>query len=188
MSYEVVKRITLNEKKNKITITSDSNNVYPKTFRAWELKRNNEDASFETKLRWVMEGILSGDLQFRALNDNTCRFIVADYKMRDYLKANHLDDFEMYCNKEQYKKEYDDLFEIFKACVLDDDKKSYIIKVNSYSNYCYVGNKGRFNRGYLQKLYCETKNNAMKFNKFYAEIIKRQYGKSYNVEIELAEA
>lgn len=38
MSYEIVKKIRIDEESKKVFITSDSNNVFPKYFKEWECK------------------------------------------------------------------------------------------------------------------------------------------------------
>ena len=54
MSYELCKRITLNEKKNKITLTTASNNVYPKDYRTFTYCDSEQECyknvTFEEKL------------------------------------------------------------------------------------------------------------------------------------------
>ena len=188
MSYELLKRLSLNEKKNKITLSTDSNNVYPKDYRAWEFCNSNKEQyknyTFDDKLKALMKCILSGDLQVCALNDSTINIIYATQRMNKYISLHNLDGYDMWQNGEKYQKEYADLFNIFKNSIFENDKGEYILKVGNYGYY--ITCKGTWKRGCMSGLrYGEGKNNAMKFSRKLAEIIMEQY-KSYNISLELA--
>ncbi|MBO7695851.1 MAG: hypothetical protein J6T10_24735 [Methanobrevibacter sp.] len=188
MSYELLKRLSLNEKKNKITLSTDSNNVYPKDYRAWEFCNSNKEQyknyTFDDKLKALMSCILSGDLQVCALNDSTTKILYADNRMQKYMKLHNLDGYDMYCNREKYQKEYTDLFNIFKNSIFENDKGVYVLKVGNNDNY--ITCKGKWKRGYISGLYYgEGKERAMKFNRQLAELIKDQYT-SHEISIELA--
>ena len=66
MSYEKVKCITRNEKKNKIFITSACSNVRPLYFRKWEY--GNDNMSYKEKMYSLLRDISGGNLQL----NNSC--------------------------------------------------------------------------------------------------------------------
>lgn len=181
MSYELCKRITLNEKKNKITLTTASNNVYPKDYSTFTYCDSEQECyknvSFEEKLISLMKNFLGRNIQISTINDNTIKFIHATMKMDEYIEENNLDDFDMYCNKDKYEKEYADLLQIFKNSIFDNDKKDYYLKIGNDL----VTNKGRLHNGCIQGLRYGSYG-GMKFKRQLAEIIQKQY-RSYRLEI-----
>jgi len=85
MSYEIVTSVKLDKKNGKIFITSDSNNVYPKTFRKWEFIEDNKN--YREKLSKFIHGVIIGNLQFR---DSLVRYQYAANKVREYINNNNL--------------------------------------------------------------------------------------------------
>lgn len=77
MSYEKVKSISINKKKNTIFITSASNNVYPKYYNKWEYIKGaskfdkigifeEREFSFEEKMKSLLCDIAYGNLSIYA--------------------------------------------------------------------------------------------------------------------------
>ena len=62
MSYAKIKTITLNEKENKITITSAENNIRPLMWSKWELQ-SNTNKTYEEKLYTLFENLMWGDFR-----------------------------------------------------------------------------------------------------------------------------
>lgn len=63
MSYEIVKNINMNLKKETISITLACNNIVPHIFETINLTNNR---SFDEALEQICKGYLSGDLQFQS--------------------------------------------------------------------------------------------------------------------------
>lgn len=98
MSYEKCKRITLDEKKNKIKICIASNNCRPLTYYTTELccseDEDYQDYTFQDKLITLYENMESGCIQISTINENTEDFEYAMCKVNEYLRQNNIDSFE----------------------------------------------------------------------------------------------
>ena len=91
MSYEKVKCITRNEKKNKIFITSACNNVRPLTFGKWEYGK--ADMSYKEKMFYLLKDISGGNLQ---LNNSCYEWNYAILKTRDYMQEKYGKEYHLY--------------------------------------------------------------------------------------------
>lgn len=102
MSYDMCKRITLNEKKNIIKVCVASNNVTPKYYETCEVCNSEKpwfkDFTFEDKLLTLFKSLQDGSIQVTTMNDNTVHFEYALCKVREWLRENNL-------------RSYDDLYE-----------------------------------------------------------------------------
>lgn len=88
MSYEIVKSIS--KKKDKIFITSASNNVSPKTYSKWEFMpdslHNKEKVS--NKELYLFHGIIGGSYKLnKSVNEN---WIYAENKFYEYCRENNI--------------------------------------------------------------------------------------------------
>lgn len=89
MSYELCKRIVLNEKKNEINLTIASNNLRPITYHTC----NNcyeEYENFDDKLLVMFWDLESCSLQVSTINENTENFEYALKKVSEYCKENDI--------------------------------------------------------------------------------------------------
>ena len=66
MSYAKVKTITINERENKITVTSAENNIRPLIYSKWELGKTG--STFKEKMYSLFESLIYRDLQLQ----NSC--------------------------------------------------------------------------------------------------------------------
>lgn len=96
MSYELCKRISLNEKDNKIIVCIASNNVYPKTYYMSEICGGShyEKYSFEDKLISLFHAMQTGSIQISTINSNTENFEYAMRKVNEYHKENNINSYE----------------------------------------------------------------------------------------------
>lgn len=93
MSYEMCKRIVLDEKNNKIKLTIASNNVRPITYSACDYYKDY-DYTFEDKLLCLFWDMTSGMLQISTINSNTENFEYAIKKVNEYCKQNNISTYD----------------------------------------------------------------------------------------------
>lgn len=95
MSYEKCKRITLDNKNNKIKVCIASNNWRPIEYYTTELcgGQDYENYTFEDKLISLFEAMKTGCIQISTINDNTENFEYAMCKVREYFRQNNIDSF-----------------------------------------------------------------------------------------------
>lgn len=95
MSYELCKRIVLNEKKNKIKITCASNNVRPITYSTCGLCEGEryKNYTFKDKLLCLFTSMQDGNIQISTINENTEKFEYAMVKVSEYLKENNINSY-----------------------------------------------------------------------------------------------
>lgn len=95
MSYELCKRIVLNEKENKIMLTTASNNVRPITYSTFEFCGSDsyKNYTFRDKLLCLFTSMEDGSLQISTINENTEKFEYAMIKVNEYLKTNNINSY-----------------------------------------------------------------------------------------------
>lgn len=181
MSYEIVKSIS--KKKDKIFITSASNNVSPKTYSKWEFMpdslHNKEKVS--NKKLYLFHGIIGGSYKLnKSVNEN---WIYAENKFYEYCRENNISTsyiWELpYLNDGDIKtlKPY---YEIFKKYYEEKiDGKYYlssslgqIIKVNE-TNFKYVP--------FISNISKECKSYKKAYNDYCN--ISEQSREKYNIEV-----
>lgn len=93
MGVEFCKRISMNEKKNVITICIASSNIKPMDYITCTYCKG-DNFSFEDKLIRLFYDFLTGNIHFSSVNDSTENFVYAMLKVREYLKENNIDSYE----------------------------------------------------------------------------------------------
>lgn len=83
MSYEICRGISINEKKNIITMSVASNNVYPHTFE--NVCYGNDNISFNKKIKLLLADVDGGNIQPYI---SATKFMYAFYKMKAELNIN----------------------------------------------------------------------------------------------------
>jgi hypothetical protein len=88
MSYEIVKSLSVSESKQQIFITSDSNNVFPKSFRRWEFMEEKyypDHQDFEYKKESLVHSFIGGSLQAKSANNY--KWAYAKVKIEEYIET-----------------------------------------------------------------------------------------------------
>lgn len=80
MSYEICRSISINEKKNVITVSVASNNVYPHTFE--NVCYGNNEIPFNKKIKWLLADVDGGCVQPYT---SVTKFMYAFYKIKEEL-------------------------------------------------------------------------------------------------------
>jgi hypothetical protein len=141
MSYEIVKKIRIED--NKVFITSESNNVYPKYFKEWECttlstilqEEGEEQLNFE-----LLKDYENGNMQegnpnkwSRAINRLK---ETEEYSKFNWRKSNYADDncpIQLARNSEEYRK-----FILSSLNLKDDIIGKFRLKNTNYGNDVYV--------------------------------------------------
>lgn len=119
MSYAKIKTIILNEKENKIIITSAENNIRPLMWSKWELQ-SNTNKKYEEKLYTLFENLMWGD--FRLENSVSKKILNATSKALKFVNTYDLHWYEI---PDEDKKTLFDTWKYFLNEKLDSSK--YII-------------------------------------------------------------
>lgn len=192
MSFNLCKKITLDEKTKKIKCCVASNNVTPKKYQFCEICNDNykdySNYSFDDKLITLFYSMQNGEIQISTINENTENYVYALIKVKEYLNAKKMDNYnDLYkkiCDNFSLKalwNIYGDIFKIWKQALTEKIDGDYIVLFNNYYN---VTKLGRYNRGYNKFEYCHV--NGGKFKKLsykHAYIFKSQMGEKMNLKI-----
>jgi len=83
MSYDKLSRLSINEKKNRITLSTASNNVRPITYNTWEFMSKEPD--FTKKMRGLYYSLIGGDIQ---INRGVKSAFILGYKYQSRMNKN----------------------------------------------------------------------------------------------------
>lgn len=126
MSYEIIKGIKVDNKRNKLFLRSSSNNVYPKDYPRWEYMPNEKD--LEAKKRSLFYNIISGLASLRICDNKNWRY--ASCRFFDYCNENgiDLDDiYNLYRNNGIDSSEANKYYKIFENFVNEKYKGLYYL-------------------------------------------------------------
>lgn len=183
MSYEIVKSIS--RKKDKLFLTSASNNLWPRTYYKWEfMPAEDYDANkAANKELYLFHGIIGGSYQLnKSVNEN---WIYAENKFYDYCRNNNLNSSDIWDlpyknngNIELLKPYY----EIFKQ-YLEERKEGKYYLSSSLGYITKVNNKSFIYKPFYSNFNIEKEcRNYKKVYNDYCNI--SEYNKSkYNIEI-----
>lgn len=183
MSYELCNRISVNEKKNVIKLSTDSNNVFPKTYTSWEFYKDS-DMNFNEKMFELFKGIIEGNIQFSSINDSTIDYAYADNKVREYLHEKGLSVMKVWdMENEERNKMYKELFEVFTKALKEEIKGIYgleikgmrVVKLGKYNSR--FGNYGRVYHSYYTDEY-------LKMNYKKAYIVAKDFSNSQIIRLD----
>lgn len=178
MSYDIAKKITINEKKNKITLSIASNNVYPHTYYTVEY---GSGLLFEDKLACLMQSILNGNIHL-GLSSNEMLFgLMNNTSNEDFKEIYEFNQSKIW----QFDKSWDDRIEYtkqevanleeelrqkllayYKKYVNETIEKKYVLSY--YGSYISRVNKDSISR-------CHTKSKARIMSLLAAKALQSMY-------------
>ena len=178
MSYDIAKTITINEKKNKITLSVASNNVYPHTYYTVEY---GNGLLFEDKLACLMQSILNGNIHLSLSSNETLFGLMNNTSNEDFKEIYEFNQSKIW----QFDKSWDDrvkytkqevanleeelrrkLLAYYKKYVNDTIEKKYVL--NHYGSYVARVNQNSISR-------CHSKAKARVMSLMAAKAIQSMY-------------
>lgn len=183
MSYEIVKSIS--RKKDKLFITSASNNLWPRTYYKWEFMPAEEyDANkVANKELYLFHGIIGGSYQLnKSVNEN---WVYAENKFYEYCKNNNLSVYGIWDLPSKNNGDIETLkpyYEIFKQ-YLDERKEGKYYLACNLGYISKVNNKSLIYKPILSKF--DLEKGCRNYKKVYNDYCNiSDYTKSkYNIEI-----
>ena len=187
MSYEKIRNVKLDKKKNIIEVDYADNNIYPLIWRKSQYCNSDNEKyqklSFEDKLLLLFNDFENGNFSISVINNNTSNVMYALLKARAVMKEMGLNSFDVYMSYsdneslQKMKEFYGIAFNEFIKALYEENKSECIL----YNGLYYIGKLGNYNErngGYTKYYYGYNKDRALKMSYKKAYIVKNNFEKA----------
>lgn len=130
MSYEKVKKITIDKVNRTVKVCSACNNLRPLTYEYWRVNADTLDEAIGK----TMLSIWNGDLHISETDKTNCIWSYAVWKAseKEHIRKKYIElNYGYTSNKEELTKLYTTLASIFKS--IDVKKEKNVIRYNEYA-------------------------------------------------------